>query len=199
MDTQDFAELLAAYSRGDRGAFDQIVTLVYDELRRLASYYLRNEGPGHTLQTTALVHEAYARLAKSACVPCKDRAHFMALAAQTMRRILVDHARRRNYRKRGGGAEHVSLDQAPTLSIGQLPGLVTLDEALCDLERVHPHEAKIFEMSFFAEMQGKEIAEALGVSPAKVSVDLKFAKAWLKCELSRYSGGGDGERARAEN
>ncbi|HMV87872.1 MAG TPA: sigma-70 family RNA polymerase sigma factor [Blastocatellia bacterium] len=189
MPNQDFAALLAVYSNGDRGAFDQLVALVYDELRRLASYYLRQEAAGNTLQTTALVNEAYLRLAKSAPLSIQDRKHFMALAAQTMRRILVDHARSHQYQKRGGGAQRVSLEEAMTVCREQLPDLLSLDEALSRLEQAHPREAKIFELKFFSELEGKEIAELLGVSTATVSLDLKFARMWLRRALAEGTDG----------
>jgi RNA polymerase sigma-70 factor, ECF subfamily len=188
MDTQDFTELLRAYGNGERAAFDQLVTLVYDDLRRLASYYLHQEATGHTLQTTALVNEAYVRLVNSASVSCQDRAHFVALAAQTMRRILVDHARSRGYRKRGGDVRRVPLEAALTVASRQSPDLLMLDAALNEFAKSYPREAKGFELRFFGELSGQEIAEVLGISPATVSLDLKFARLWLRRELGAAKG-----------
>ncbi len=183
MDTQDFADLLAAYSRGDRGAFDQVVALVYDELRQLASSFLRKEGAAHTLQTTALVNEAYVRLVSSARVPYKDRAHFMAVAARTMRRVLVDIARARRYQKRDGGLK-VQIEETMAVLNQPVTDIIAIHEALDRLARFNVRAAQVVEMKFFGGIEGNEIAAALGVSEGRVTQYYGFAKAWLKRELS---------------
>jgi len=190
--TNEFTQLLVAYAGGDRSALDRIVAAVYEELRRLASHYLRQERPGHTLQTTALVNEAYLRLVNLEQIQWKDRAHFMMVAAGIMRRVLVDHARSHGNLKHGGELQRVSLDEAMAVAGNQFPDLLMIEEALSRFEKDYPREAKVFEMKFFSEMTGLEIAEALRVSPATVSLDLKFAKLWLRRELRGQTEGGNG-------
>lgn len=181
---EDFTALLQAWGEGDQNAFDRLTQMIYAELHRLAKHYMRGERAGHTLQTTALVNEAYLRLVDSSRVKWQNRAHFLAVAARMMRRVLVDIARERNYQKRGGGATKVELDEAAAATHSSLDEIAAVHEALAKMEQVHPREAKAIEMSFFGGLEGKEIAEALGVSPPTVSADLKFAKLWLRRELS---------------
>ncbi len=159
--------------------------LVYEELRRMANYYMRNERRGHTLQTSALVNEAYLRLIDHENIEWQNRSHFFGLAAQAMRRILVDHARSRNYQKRGGAAQQVSLDEAATLATERAEELIALDEALQELAKLDPRKSQIVEMRYFGGLTGEEVSEALSISTATVSRDWEIAKAWLLRELSR--------------
>jgi RNA polymerase sigma factor (TIGR02999 family) len=184
-------DLLLAWSRGERAALDRLLPLVSHELRRLAGRYLRGERQGHTLQPTALVHEAYLRLIELDRIQWRDRAHFFAMAARTMRRILVDHARARDNEKRGGGARKVSLQLA--LDVSQAPErhLVELDEALERLEAVHPRKARVIELRFFAGLNLEETAEALAISVDTVKRDWRFARLWLLRDLSGGASIGD--------
>ena len=159
--------------------------LVHDELRRLARRYMRRERPGHTLQATALVNEAYLRLIEVKQVQWHNRAHFFALSARVMRRILVDAARARGQDKRGGGARHVTLDEALVVSAQSRPDLVALDAALRALEAIHPRKGQVVEMKFFGGLSVDETAQAMHVSPDTVKRDWRFAKLWLMRELSR--------------
>src|SRR5919109_2429105 len=154
-------QLLVAWSNGDDAALEQLMPLVYEELRRLAHSYMRGERPGHTLQTTALVNEAYLRLADYRRVRWQERTQFFALAAQLMRRILVEHARSRGRQKRGGRAERVALDEAAVLSPERSRELLALDEALTRLAEIDPRKGRVVEMRFFAGLHNEEIAEAL--------------------------------------
>lgn len=158
---------------------------VYDELRRLADHYLRQERPDHTLQPTALVHEAYLRLVDQSRVEWQSRAHFIGVAAQLMRRILVDYARRHHASKRGGFREKLSLDEAVDYSQTRDLDLVALDDALNALEQFDERQSRIVELRFFGGLTIEETAEALGVSPATVKVEWNMAKAWLRREISR--------------
>ncbi|HJU09541.1 MAG TPA: sigma-70 family RNA polymerase sigma factor [Candidatus Binataceae bacterium] len=177
--------LLHAWREGDESAPEQLIPLVYDELRLLASRYLRRERSGHTLQATALVHEAYLQLVDQTRVTWKDRAHFAGVAARLMRRILVDHARNGNRQKRGGQWEKVYLDETRELSGETAPDLVAVDEVLQEFARSYPREGSVVEMKFFAGMEAKEIAQALNVSLRTVMRDWSFAKAWLSRELTQ--------------
>jgi RNA polymerase sigma factor (TIGR02999 family) len=161
------------------------VPLVHDELRRLARRYMARERPGHTLQATALVNEAYLRLIEVRQIRWQNRAHFFAMSARVMRRILVDFARARGQEKRGGGAQKVTLDEALVVSPETGKDLVALDEALSALEVVHPRKSQVVEMRFFGGLSIDETAEALHVSPDTVKRDWRFAKLWLLRELSR--------------
>ncbi len=161
--------------------------LVYDELRRLAHHYISRERPGHTLQTTALVNEAYLRLVNQKNVHWENRAQFFGLAAKLMRHILVDHARGLAYAKRGGGARKVSLDEAAILSSEQAADLIALDDALEKLAREFPRKCRIVELRYFGGMTVEEAAEVLQVSPVTVMRDWNVAKAWLHRELSHGS------------
>jgi RNA polymerase sigma factor (TIGR02999 family) len=169
-------DLLVAWGRGEATAFDQLVPLVHDELRRLARHYMAGERPGHTLQATALVNEAYLRLIEVKQVRWQNRAHFFAMSARVMRRILVDSARARGNGKRGGGVPKVSLDEG--LLVSEQPGqdLVALDDALQALETVHPRKSQVVECRFFGGLSIAETGEALRVSPDTVKRDWRFAK-----------------------
>jgi RNA polymerase sigma factor (TIGR02999 family) len=165
---------------------EQLLRTVYDELRGLASHYLRRERTGHTLQTTALVHEAYERLADPSRVSWQGRAHFLAAAAQAMRRILIDHARERGAIKRGGGRQRVTLNGLSDDPVGNdldLEDLIGLDRALQKLRSLHEREARVLECRYFAGMTTREIATFLGVSERTVRGDWSHARAWLKREL----------------
>ena len=180
-------ELLVRWRGGDGRALDELMPLVYDELRRLAAHYMRGERPGHTLQTSALVNEAYLRLAGHREMQWQNRAHFFAVAAQAMRRILVDHARRRGGRKRGGGGHKVDLDEALIVSDERAAEVVALDDALARLAEIAPRKSQLVELRFFGGLTIEEAAEVLGVSPGTVMREWTFTKAWL---LKEMSGGG---------
>lgn len=182
---EDISELLVAWGDGDESALERLMPLVYDELKRLAHRYMRGERVGHTLQTTALVNEAYLRLAKWKDVRWQNRAQFFAVSAQMMRRILVDFARDRRYLKRGGGALQVSLSEAAAFAGGQETDLVALDEALTALAKVDLRKAQMVEMRFFGGLSIAEVAEVLKVSEETVNRDWRLAKVWLLRELSR--------------
>ena len=175
--------LLRAWSDGDRAALDRLTPIVYDELRRLASRYMRSERTGHSLQTTALVNEAYMRLVDYKSMQWQNRAHFFAVSAQLMRRILVDHARRHNL-KRGGGVQHVSFEDTAEVGGDRAADLVALDEAMHALARIDPRKVQVVEMRFFGGLSVEETAEVLKVSPVTVMRDWNTAKAWLYRELT---------------
>ena len=183
----DVSVLLRAWSDGDSNALDRLTPIVYDELHRLARRYLRGERPDHSLQTTALVNEAYLRLVDHTRMEWQDRAHFFAVSAQVMRRILVDHARRRNA-KRGRGLRRVSLDEATMIGGERPTDLAALDDALTLLAERDPRKAQVVEMRFFGGLSVEESAEVLGVSAVTVMRDWRTAKAWLYRELSSASG-----------
>jgi len=178
-------ELLRAWSQGDESALDRLVPLVYEELHRLASRYMRQERPDHTLQATSLVNEAYLRLIEVNRVEWKDRAHFLAVAAQMMRRILVEFARSRQRQKRGGGAAHVGLDDVQELPDPHGCDLVALSAALSGLATFDARMSQVVELRFFGGLTVAETADVLGVSPETVMRDWKTAKAWLLRELRR--------------
>lgn len=175
--------LLLAWNRGEPNALDALLPLVYEELRRLAGHYMKRERVGHTLQATALVNEAYLRLIEVQQVRWQNRAHFFAMAARLMRRILVDAARSRGYHKRGGGASMLSLDEALVVSTEPGQDLVALDEALTALAALDPRKSQVVEMRFFGGLSLEETAEALHVSRDTVKRDWKMAKLWLLREL----------------
>jgi RNA polymerase sigma factor (TIGR02999 family) len=183
--TPQITHLLRAWSKGDQGALDQLAPMVYKELRRIAFKYMRNERPGNTLQTTALVNEVYLRMVDAASVDWRDRAHFFAVSSQMMRRILVDRARARCAAKRGGPARRVNLDDIPARASSREPEIVALDDALEALAEVDPRKAKVIELRFFGGMEVEEAATVLGVSPQTVMRDWKLGKAWLLRELSQ--------------
>lgn len=172
--------LLHRWSDGDREAFGDLLPLVYSELRARAGSYLRRERSGHTLQPTALVHEAYLRLMGQENARWNDRAHFFAIAAQAMRRILVDHARKHTAPKRGGGAERISIEDAPQLSAAPAVDVLGLDEALERLAELDPRQAKVVELRFFGGLTIEESAAVLDVSVRTVAREWKMAKAWLR-------------------
>jgi RNA polymerase sigma factor (TIGR02999 family) len=181
----NITELLAGYARGDKEVLDKLMPIVYDELRRQASRYLRREQAGHTLQTTALIHEAYVRLVDQRHVQWQNRAHFFGIAAQMMRRILVDHARTKKRVKRGGSDVKVSLADA-TIPVKQRDlDVVALDEALNRLAEIDEQQSRVVELRFFSGLTVEETAEVMGISPATVKRDWSMAKAWLHRELSR--------------
>jgi RNA polymerase sigma factor (TIGR02999 family) len=181
---QDVTAILRAWTGGDERALDRLLPVLYDDLRRTARAYMRHERSGHTLQTTALVNEVFLRLVDLHQVQLHDRAHFLTLAAQLMRRILVDHARRRGYRKRGGGERPVGLDEAATVSHGSGSHLVAVDDALNALAKRDARKAKVVEMRFFGGLSVEETAAALNVSPQTVLRDWSLAKAWLRREMT---------------
>jgi RNA polymerase sigma factor (TIGR02999 family) len=181
---QNITELLVGYGRGDKEALDQLMPLVYDELRRQAARYLRRERPGNTLQTTALIHEAYVRLVDQRNVQWQNRAHFFGIAAQLMRRILVDHARAKKRVKRGGSDVRVSLGDATVAVKGQDLDVVALDEALQRLAQIDEQQSRVVELRFFSGLTVEETAEVMHISTATVKRDWSMAKAWLHRELS---------------
>ena len=186
---KEVTRLLAAYNNGDRQAFEQLLPLVYNELRGLARAYLSRERSGHTLQPTALVHEAYLRLVDQN-VPWQNRAHFFGVAAQMMRRILVDHARRRQADRRGSDAVKLSLDEAINLSDERATDLIALDDALTALAEFDPQKSRMVELRYFAGLSVEETARALGISVATFVRQWKTTKAWLYREIT---GGAPGE------
>jgi RNA polymerase sigma factor (TIGR02999 family) len=180
----DVTRLLVAWSAGDERAQAELMAAVYRELRRLAAAYLRRERADHTLETSALVHEAFLRLVAQRRVSWQGRAHFFGIAAQMMRRVLADHARRHLYAKRGNGVRKASLDEALTLSVERAPELVALDDALTLLARLDPQKARIVELRFFAGLTSEEIARILGISVPTVTRGWRMARAWLYHHLS---------------
>ena len=183
-DQPNITELLVGYGRGDKESLDQLMPIVYDELRRQAARYLRRERPGNTLQTTALIHEAYVRLVDQRNVQWQNRAHFFGIAAQLMRRILVDHARTKKRAKRGGSDIRVSLGDATASVKGQDLDVVALDEALERLAQIDAQQSRVVELRFFSGLTVEETAEVMGISNATVKRDWSMAKAWLHRELS---------------
>jgi RNA polymerase sigma factor (TIGR02999 family) len=181
---QNVTPLLIGWSKGDKEALDKLVPLVYDELRRQAARYLRHERVGHTLQTTALIHEAYLRLVDQKNVQWQNRAHFFGIAAKLMRRILVDHARTKKRAKRGGSDIRVSLSDANLKAQAQDLDIVALDEALERLAAIDEQQSRIVELRFFSGLTVEETAEILSISTATVKRDWSMAKAWLHREIS---------------
>ena len=184
----DVTGLLHEWQQGDRAAFDKLMPLVYGELRRIARRYMRKERAEHTLQTTALVNEAYVRLVGGRHQAWQDRAHFYAVVAQVMRHALVDHARRRLYAKRGAGAQTISFDERRVMADERAAELVRLDEALGDLARMDERKSRVVELRYFGGLSIEETAEVLGLSQMTVRRDWRAAKAWLYREL-----GGSGD------
>jgi RNA polymerase sigma-70 factor (ECF subfamily) len=185
---QELTQLLIAWSDGDRAALDKLTPLVYEELRRLAHSYMNRERKGHTLQTTALVHEAYLRLFNREQMHWQNRAHFFAIAAQLMRCILVDHAREHASQKRGGKAQMVSLDEAAVISRERASEVIALDEALQGLAAMDPQQSRIVELRFFGGLSVDETAEVLSLSPATIKREWSSAKLWLHREISKRYG-----------
>jgi RNA polymerase sigma factor (TIGR02999 family) len=182
---QEITQLLLAWGQGDEKALEKLMPLVHDELRRMARRYMNRQPPGHTLQTTALVNEAYLRLIDASQVRWQDRAHFFAVSAQLMRRILVDFARAKTNLKRGGGARQLSLEQAMEVSNERAADLVALDDALKALENMNPRQCRIVELRYFGGLSEEETAEALKISERTVRRDWSLARAWLYRELSK--------------
>jgi len=182
---QEVTDLLLAWNQGQSSALDQLIPLVHGELRLLAHRYMAGERPGHSLQTTALVNEAYLRLVDCSRVQWQDRAHFLAVSARLMRRVLVDIARSRGYMKRGGGVRRLSLEQSPNILRPTDPNLIALDDALNALAAIDPRKTQVIELRFFGGLTAEEAAEVLRVSPDTVLRDWKLAKAWLHKELTR--------------
>ncbi len=176
--------LINAASGGDRQAADDLMSLLYGEFRRLAADYLKRERPEHSLQPTALVHEAFLRLVNQRNVQWQGRSHFFAVGAQAMRRILVDHARRKNRDKHGGGRHRIALDEQMTISKRHDEDLIAIDDALEELAKIDPRQAKIVELRFFGGLTVAEVAEVLGVSKRTVENDWTIVRAWLRRQLS---------------
>ena len=181
----DVTRLLMNWNHGDRSALEELMPLVYGELRRLASAYLRRERPGHTLQSTALVHEAFIRLVGQRDVEWRNRAHFFGIAAQMIRRILVDYARSQHAGKRGSGAVKLSLDEALAVPMATGVDLLGLDEALDRLAALDSRQARVVELRFFAGLSIEETAEVMGISPASVKREWSTARLWLFREMTR--------------
>ena len=181
----EVTKLLLAWNQGEPAALEKLVPLVHAELSRLAHHYMAGERTGHTLQTTALVNEAYLRLVDSSQVRWQSRAHFMAVSAQLMRRILVDFARSRNYLKRGAGAQQVPLDEAMVISEAPDLDIVELDRALGELAAVDARKSQVVELRFFGGLTEEEAAEVLKVSPETIRRDMRLAKTWLLREMDK--------------
>jgi RNA polymerase sigma factor (TIGR02999 family) len=185
METSSLSHLLQRWSDGDNGALEQLMPLVYGELRRMARRYMRQQPSSHTLQATALIHEAYLRLAGQEDKRWENRAHFFGVAAQAMRHILVDYARARNTGKRGGETLTVSLEEGAIVSKERAAELVALDDALAELARLSPRQARVVELRHFGGLSVEETAEVLKVSVDTVTRDWRQAKAWLHRELNK--------------
>jgi len=183
----EVTQLLINWSKGDKAALNDLVPLVQVELRRMAKRYMRREDPGHTLQTSALINEAYIRLIDQKDVEWQNRAHFFAVAAQVMRHILVDHARSHAYAKRGGGAHKISLDEAVVSTEQKAAELVALDDALKNLADLDPRKSQVIELRFFGGLSIEETAEVMKISSPTVQREWRSAKAWLRREMSKES------------
>ena len=180
----EITQLLAQWREGNQSALDELYPLVYDELHRLARRYMSRERKGHTLQTTALINEAYVRLVDQKNVQWANRSHFFAISAQIMRRILIDHARRHAYAKRGGGAQQVSLEEAATVTPDLGRELIQLDEALKSLAEMDPRRSQVVELRYFGGLNNEEIAGVLHISENTVTRDWNMARAWLYQQLT---------------
>ena len=187
-DVNEFTELLQAHARGDDTALDRLFPKVYDELRQMARGRMRHERADHTLGATELVHEAFFRLVRLDRIDWKSRAHFLAMASQAMRNVLLDHAEARGAQKRGGGARAVTLERVEIANASPHDDVLALCEALQRLEQLEPRQARVVECRFFGGLNLDETAEALGVSPATVSRDWTIARAWLHAELADATG-----------
>jgi RNA polymerase sigma factor (TIGR02999 family) len=181
--SRDVTVLLSAWREGDPGALEKLIPIVYGDLRRIAAQYMRSENEGHTLQATALVHEAYLRLTRERDRSWENRAHFFGVAAQIMRNLLVDHARAATRAKRGGGAVEVQLEAAAELSSVDPEDLIAVDDALRRLAEVDPRASRIVELRYFVGLTTEEIAEVIGVSEKTVKREWSTTKAWLRAEL----------------
>jgi RNA polymerase sigma-70 factor (ECF subfamily) len=180
---KDITQLLAAWNQGDEGALRDLMPIVYPELRRIAGRYLSRRPPHQTLESAGLANEAYLRLVRAEGIRCNDRGHFFALCAQVIRRILVDHARHRQYAKRGGTLLHVSLDEALAAPAAEAVEMLALDEALSSLSAIDTRKVRVVEMRFFGGLSVEETAGVLGISEETVMRDWNFAKAWLVARL----------------
>ena len=187
-ENEEVTLLLSALTRGDDGAASKLIPVVYAELRRLAGSYMRRERVDHTLQATALVHEAYLKLIEQRSANWQNRAHFFGVAAQLMRRILIDHARGHSRQKRGGEQKKVSLDEAFVFSEKQADELLAVDDSLNRLAEIDPRQARVVELRFFGGLSVEEAAEVLGVSPKTIKRDWSVAKAWLYADLKERHG-----------
>lgn len=183
--SHEVTQLLIDWGNGDQAALDRLMPLVHAELRRMARRYMSRQNPGHTLQTTALINEAFLKLVGSHDKHFQNRAHFFGVAAQAMRHILVDYARAKQYEKRGGGAQQVSLDEALTVSAERAAELVALDDALKELANIDSRKSRVVELRYFGGLSVEETAEVLNVSAVTVMRDWSLAKAWLHRELSK--------------
>jgi RNA polymerase sigma factor (TIGR02999 family) len=183
----EITDLLGEWSGGNQAALDKLVPILYDELRRLASSHMRGERPVHLLQTTALVHEAYLRLIERRHVNCQTRNQFFAVAAQVMRRVLVDYARGRDRAKRGDGVAPVALGEAAVLSDDRAEEFIAIDSALESLAAFDPRKGRVFELRYFGGMSVDEVAQTLCVSPVTVARDWRMAKVWLRREIAPRS------------
>ena len=181
---QEITQLLLKWSEGDKAALDELIAAVYPELRRIARRYMRRENQQHTLQTSALINEAYLRLIDQQAVSWQDRAHFFAVAAQVMRHILIDHARSHRYAKRGAGAEHIALDNVAVVNEQRATEFVELDDALARLAEIDPRKSRIVELRFFGGLTVEETAEVMKLSQITVKRDWRTARAWLLCEIT---------------
>jgi RNA polymerase sigma-70 factor, ECF subfamily len=188
--THEVTQLLKAWTTGDEQALQKLTPLVYEQLRRVAQHHMAGQRPGHILQTTALVNEVYLQLLDCGQMNWQDRAHFFAMSAQLMRRILIDFARSRRSQKRGGDVLHVSLDEAPSVCKEPDPNLLALDDALKALATVDERKSKVVELRFFGGLSVEETAAVLKVSPETVMRDWRLAKLWLLRELSEGNGRG---------
>jgi RNA polymerase sigma factor (TIGR02999 family) len=184
---ENITQLLNQWSDGDERALDRLTPLVYEQLRQQAARYLRRERPGHTMQTTALINEAYLRLIDAKEVRWQGRAHFFAIAANLMRRILVDHARQRNAAKRGSSPIHVTLDRIVATAKQSDVDVLAIDEALTKLAAIDPQQAQIVELRFFSGLSVEETAAALGISPRTVKRNWSVARAWLRREIGEQA------------
>jgi RNA polymerase sigma factor (TIGR02999 family) len=182
---RDVTSLLVRWRNGDANAFDELAPIIYDELRKLARSHLRRERPGHTLQSTALVHEAWLRMIDQQSVSWQNRSHFYGIAARMIRRILVDYARAKQTKKRGEAAPKIAFNEAAGAAGGEDLDLVALDDALKALAEIDPRQSRIVELRYFAGLSIEDTAEVLGISPATVKRDWTVARAWLRRELVR--------------
>jgi RNA polymerase sigma-70 factor (ECF subfamily) len=184
---QEVTQLLVDWGNGNQAALDRLMPLVYTELRQLAHRYMRRERPGHTMQTTALIHEAYLRLVDQNQVRWQHQAHFFGIAARLMRQILIEHARSHTRAKRGGGVGTISLDEAAIVSQARATELLALDDALERLATIDPRKSQVVELRFFGGLSVEEAAQVLNIAPNTVLRDWRMAKAWLRREISHES------------
>jgi len=182
---QQVTQLLVEWGNGNQAALDQLMPLVYAELRKMAKRHMRQQRPGHTLQTTALVHEAFFKLVGESGKQWENRAHFFGVAAQAMRHVLVDYARSAHAQKRGGARQPVTLDEAMAISTERLAEVIELDDCLTVLAKLHPRQSEVISLRYFGGLSVEETAETLKVSPETVMRDWRVAKAWLHTQLSR--------------